>query len=91
MPKNILLWTTQTPANRAAPRLEVVRCFRLNSWLTYLIAIPLIIATTLLAIFFFAAFLGLFAAILILAAFRVWWLRSTPARLDAPPSKTGTL
>ena len=91
MPKNILLWTTQTPANRAAPRLEFVGFFHLNRWLTYLIGVPLIVAVTLLAIFFFAAFLGLFAAILILAAFRVWWLRSTPARLDAPRSKTGTL
>ena len=62
MSRSTLLWTTRTAANRTAPRLEVVRCFRLNSWLTYLIAIPLIIAITLLAIFFFAAFLGLFAA-----------------------------
>ena len=91
MSRSTLLWTTRTAANRTAPRLEVVRCFRLNSWLTYLIAIPLIMAMTLLAIFFFAAFLGLFAAILILATLRVWWLRSTPARLDAPRSKTGTL
>jgi len=91
MSRSTLLWTTRTAANRTAPRLEVVRCFRLNSWLTYLIAIPLIIATTLLAIFFFAAFLGLFAAILILAALRVWWLRSTSARLGAPRSKIETL
>jgi hypothetical protein len=33
----------------------------------------------------------LFAAIIIIAALRVWWLRSTPARLDAPRSKTRTL
>ena len=91
MSRSTSLCTTRTPANRAAFKMEVVRCFRLNSWLTYLIAIPLIIATTLLAIFFFAAFLGLFAAILILAALRVWWLRSTSARLEAPRSKIETL
>ena len=91
MSRSVLLWTTRTPANRTASRLEVVRRFRLNSWLTYVIAIPLIIAITLLAIFFFAAFAGLFAVIVILAALRVWWFRSTPARLDAPRSKTGTL
>jgi hypothetical protein len=91
MSRSTSLCKTRTPANRAAFKLEVVRCFRLNSWVTYLIAIPLIIAITLLAIFFFAAFVGLFAAIVALAALRVWWLRSTSARLDAPRSKTGTL
>ena len=75
MPRSILLWTTRTPSNRAPLRLEFVRLFRLNPWLTYLIAIPLIVAITLLAIFFFAAFLGLFAAVLALAALRIWWLR----------------
>jgi hypothetical protein len=91
MSVSTLLWTTRTPANRTASRLEVVRCFRFNSWVTYLIAIPLIVAITLLAIFFFAAFLGLLAAVVALASLRVWWLRSTRARLDAPRSKTGTL
>jgi hypothetical protein len=75
MPRSILLWTTRTPAKRPTPSQEVVRSFRLNPWLTYLIAIPLIVAITLLAIFFFAAFLGLFAAVLALAALRIWWLR----------------
>jgi len=75
MPRSMLLWTKRTPANHTAPRLEIVRSFRLNSWLTYLVAIPLVVATTLLAIFFFAAFLGLFAAALAVAALRIWWLR----------------
>jgi membrane protein implicated in regulation of membrane protease activity len=75
MPRSMLLWTTRTPANRASARLEFVRLLRLNRWLTYLIVVPLIIAATLLAIFFFAAFLGLFAAVLAIAALRVWWLR----------------
>jgi membrane protein implicated in regulation of membrane protease activity len=75
MPRTMLLWTTRTPANRAGARLEFVRFFRLNRWLSLLIAIPLIVAVTLLAIFFFAAFLGLFVAVLAIAALRVWWLR----------------
>ena len=75
MPKSMLLSTTQIPANRTGPRVEFVRLFRLNRWLTYLIIVPLIAAVTLLAIFFFAAFLGLFAAVLAIAALRVWWLR----------------
>jgi hypothetical protein len=75
MPKSMLLWTTRMPANGASARVDFVRFFRLNGWLTLLIAVPLIIAVTLLAIFFFAAFLGLFVAVLAVAALRVWWLR----------------
>jgi membrane protein implicated in regulation of membrane protease activity len=74
MARTKLLWTTQMPANRASAGLQFVRIFRLNRWLTYLIGIPLIVAITLLAIFFFAAFLGLFVAALAIAALRVWWL-----------------
>jgi hypothetical protein len=90
MARTRLLWTARTPANRAALRLEFVRLFRLNRWLTYLLGVPLIIAVTVLAIFFFAAFLGLFAAVVALTVLRMWWLRSTLARLDAPRSKSGT-
>jgi len=62
MRRSTLLWTTRTPANRAASSPEFVRFFRLNRWLTY---------------FFFAAFLGLFAAVLAIAALRIWWLRDS--------------
>lgn len=86
MPRSILLWTTRTPANRAALRLDVTRSFRLNPWLTLLIAVPLIIAVTLLAIFFFAAFLGLFVAVLAIAALRVWWLRRKMRRDHGAPA-----
>ena len=91
MHRRILLWTTRTPANCAAPGLEFVRVFRLDRWLTYLIGVPLIIAVALLAIFFFAVFLGLFAAVLVIAALRVWWLRSSSARIKAPRSNIRTL
>jgi hypothetical protein len=83
MPRNILLSTTRTPANRAAPRLAFVRFFRLNPWLAFLIGFPVIIAITLLAIFFFAASLGLFAVILAIAAPRVWWLRRQTGPSDS--------
>jgi len=75
MPRDMLLWTTRPPANRVALSQEFVRFFRLNRWLTYLIGVPLVLAMTLLAIFFFAAFLGLFVALLAIAALRVWLLR----------------
>ena len=76
MPKSILLWTTRAPTNHASPKLELVRRFRLNRWLTYLIIVPVIAAVTLLAIFFFAVFVGLFAAVLAVVALRVWSLRA---------------
>ena len=75
MAKSILLWTTPGPAKRATPKLEFVRVFRLNRWLTYLIVVPIIAAVTLLAIFFFAVLLGLSAAVLVVVGLRVWWLR----------------
>ena len=75
MPRDMLLWTTRPPANSVALNQQFVRSFRLNRWLIYLIGVPLVLAVTLLAIFFFAAFLGLFAAALGIAALCVWWRR----------------
>jgi len=75
MPRDMLLWTTRPPAKRVALSQEFVGSLLLNRWLTYLIGVPLILAVMLLAIFFFAAFLGLFAAALGVAALRVWWRR----------------
>jgi hypothetical protein len=54
---------------------EFVRAFRVNRWLIYFVLVPVIAATTLLAIFFFAVFLALFAALLVLVGLRVLWLR----------------
>ena len=75
MPRDMLLWTTRPPANSVALNQQFVRSFRLNRWLIYLIGVPLVLAITLLAIFFFAAFLGVFVALLAIAALRVWLLR----------------
>src|SRR6266487_736091 len=75
MPKSPFLWTMRMSGNRGTSRLEFVRHFRLNRWLTYLILVPVAAATTLLAIFFFAVFVGLFAAAIVVVALRPWWLR----------------
>jgi hypothetical protein len=44
-------------------------------WLTYLLLVPLLIIMMVLGIFFFTAFLALFAIAAAGIAFRVWWLR----------------
>ena len=44
-------------------------------WLTYLLLVPLLIIMVVLGIFFFTAFLALFAVAAAGLAFRVWWLR----------------
>lgn len=72
MVKSILLWSAQTPKERTA--LEFARVFRPNRWLTYLIISRVIAAVTLLAVFFFAVFLGL-VAVLAVVGLRLWWLR----------------
>ena len=78
--KSILLWTTRRPANRATRSVEFVRLFRLNRWLTYLILVPVIVAAGLLGIFFFAVFVGFFAAAAALIALRAWWFSWKPRR-----------
>jgi hypothetical protein len=76
VPKNVLPCTTRMPKKGTNIwSAEFVRAFRVNRWLVYLVLVPVIAAVTLLAIFFFAAFLGLFAAVLAVAALCVWWLR----------------
>ena len=68
----------RSSTNRATPRLHFVRLFRLNRWLTYLILVPAVAATTLLAISFFAVFIALFVALLLVVALRLWWSRRKP-------------
>ena len=74
MPKDMLLCSTRMPANRATPRSEFGRLFRLNRWPIYLILVPAMAAAMLLAFFFFAVFLGLFAAVAAGVVLRIWWL-----------------
>jgi hypothetical protein len=44
-------------------------------WLTYLLLVPILIIMVVLGIFFFTAFLALFAVAAIGFGFRLWWLR----------------
>lgn len=70
------LWTTQMlKKGTNIWSAEFVRAFRVNRWLIYLLLVPVIAATTLLAIFFFAVFLALFAVAVVVVGLRVWWLR----------------
>jgi hypothetical protein len=54
---------------------ENVRVFSGSNWLHYLILLPVLIVAVLLAIFFFAAFLGLFVVAAASIGLRLWWLR----------------
>jgi hypothetical protein len=44
-------------------------------WLTYLLLVPVLIIMVVLGIFFFTAFLALFAVAAVGFGFRLWWLR----------------
>ena len=44
-------------------------------WLTYLLLVPLLIVMAVLGIFFFTAFLALFAVVAAGFGLRLWWLR----------------
>jgi hypothetical protein len=44
-------------------------------WVSYLILIPILIVMMILGVFFFAAFLALFAIAAIGFGFRFWWVR----------------
>lgn len=46
-----------------------------SRWLAYLLLVPSFIIMAVLGIFFFTAFLALFAVIAIGLGFRLWWLR----------------
>lgn len=44
-------------------------------WMTYLVLIPILILLAILGIFFFAAFLALFAIAAVGFSIRFWWLK----------------
>ena len=46
-----------------------------RSWVSYLILVPAALAAVLLAMFFFAAFLAVFALAALVFSVRLWWLR----------------
>lgn len=57
------------------PEEEFVHVSSLGRWATYLVLVPLFIVMAILGIFFFTAFLALFAIAAIGFTFRLWWLR----------------
>lgn len=58
-----------------APEEEFVHASSAGRWATYLVLVPLFIIMAVLGIFFFTAFLALFAIAAIGLTLRLWWLR----------------
>lgn len=57
---------------------ETVHVFHpspVSRWLVYLLLVPAFIVMAILGIFFFTAFLALFAVAAAVLGFRLWWLR----------------
>lgn len=57
------------------PEEEFVHVSPASRWTVYLILVPLFIIMAVLGIFFFTAFLALFAIAAAVLTFRLWWLR----------------
>ncbi len=73
--KRITFWWSSKHGDTRTSTEESVRVFSGSSWLYYLILLPALIASVLLAIFFFAAFLPLFVLAAVSIGLRFWWLR----------------
>lgn len=57
------------------PEEEIVHVSPGGRWATYLLLIPVFIVMVVLGVFFFTAFLALFAIAAVGISFRLWWLR----------------
>ncbi|MDN5753884.1 MAG: hypothetical protein L0H15_11525 [Nitrosospira sp.] len=57
------------------PEEEIVHVSPAGRWMSWLVLVPLFIIMAVLGIFFFTAFLALFAIAAIGLTFRLWWLR----------------
>ncbi len=57
------------------PEEEIVQVSPAGRWAIYLFLIPVFIIMAVIGVFFFTAFLALFAVVAVGLAFRVWWLR----------------
>jgi hypothetical protein len=73
--EKITFWWSSNHGDTRTSTEESMRVFSGGSWLNYLILLPVLIVTVLLAIFFFAAFLALFALAAVGLGLRLWWLR----------------
>jgi hypothetical protein len=73
--EKITFWWSSKHGDTRTSTEESVRAFSGSNWLHYLILLPVLIIAVLLAIFFFAAFLGLFVLAAVSIGLRLWWLR----------------
>jgi hypothetical protein len=60
-------------------------------WMTYLVLIPILILLAILGIFFFAAFLALFAIAAVGFGIRFWWLKRELAKSVGSESPVSTV
>ena len=60
-------------------------------WMTYLVLIPILILLAILGVFFFAAFLALFAIAAAGFGIRLWWLKHKLAKSVDSESSVGTV
>jgi Flp pilus assembly protein TadB len=72
--KIIVRWRSKPNETRPSGA-GIVRVFPVRRWMFYLILLPIFVAATLIGIFFFAAFLALFALAAVVLGLRFWWLR----------------
>jgi hypothetical protein len=73
--EKITFWWSSNHGETGTSTEESVRVFSGSNWLHYLILLPVLIVAVLLAVFFFAAFLGLFVLAAVSIGLRLWWLR----------------
>lgn len=77
----IIIKRISRQGNAGGPEDETVHIFRAGGgspgkrWLTYLLLAPFLIIMVVLGIFFFTAFLALFAVAAVGFGLRLWWLR----------------
>src|SRR5687768_4913317 len=77
----IIIKRISRQGNTGGPEDETVHIFRSGGggpgkrWLTYLLLAPFLIIMAVLGIFFFTAFLALFAVAAVGFGLRLWWLR----------------
>jgi len=60
-------------------------------WMTYLVLIPILILLAILGIFFFAAFLALFAIAAVGFGIRFWWLKRELSKSAGSESPLSTV
>ena len=60
-------------------------------WMTYLVLIPILILLAILGIFFFAAFLALFAIAAVGFGIRFWWLKRELSKSVGSESRLSTV